>query len=68
MGPSLTQEGDMPKLTNTDSGPRGVWTKYGLEYLDPGEIRDVEHLGDLPQGIKVVKPVEAAKPASVKKD
>jgi hypothetical protein len=29
-------------ITNTDVGPRGIFTKKGNEVLEPGESRDVE--------------------------
>jgi hypothetical protein len=42
----------MATLTNTGKGPRGVRTKTALVYLEPGETRDLDFVGDLPADVE----------------
>lgn len=52
------------KITNTAPGPRGVKTKEGTIFLDPGETRDLDVDGRVKLYAGLTK--EADKPAKEK--
>lgn len=52
----------MATLTNTGKGPRGVRTKTALVYLEPGETRDLDFVGRLPDDVSEEKKAPAKKP------